>query len=287
MISLLDLFCNIDDFCQEFLPTLRQYQITSSRSRQRKRSLCQSEIITILIAFQLSHYREFKNFYLTLQKNDFPGLVSYNRFIEYVPSVLIIMIAYLNRRNGKCTGISFVDSTKLVVCHNKRIYSHKVFKDVAQRGKTSTGWFFGFKLHLVFNDEGEILSVALTKGNVDDRVPVPTLFQGLFGKAFGDKGYISQSLFDLLFADGIELITKSKKGMKPRLMRYLDRILLRKRAIAETIIDQLKNICQVEHSRHRAATGFLWNLLSALIAYSFLPKKPSLHLRDTQGLVAA
>ena len=122
---------------------------------------------------------------------------------------------------------------------------------------------------------------------MDDRVPVPTLFQGLFGKAFGDKGYISQALFDLLFTDGIELITKSKKGMKPRLMRYMDRILLRKRAIAETIIDQLKNICQVEHTRHRAATGFLWNLLSALIAYSFFPEKPSLHLRDTQGLVAA
>ena len=287
MLSLLDLFCDIDDFCQEFLPELRKYQVTSSRSRQRKRSLCQSEIITILIAFQLSHYREFKNFYFTLQKKDFPGLVSYNRFIEYIPSVLIIMIAYLNRRNGKCTGISFVDSTKLVVCHNKRIHNHKVFKDQAKRGKTSTGWFFGFKLHLVFNDEGEILSLAITTGNVDDRVPVPALFQKIFGKVYGDKGYVSQELFELLFTDGIELITKSKKGMKPRLMRYVDRILLRKRAIAETIIDQLKNICQVEHTRHRAASGFLWNLLSALIAYSFLPKKPSLHLRDTQAIATA
>lgn len=287
MLSLLDLFCDIDDFCQEFLPELRKYQVTSSRSRQRKRSLCQSEIITILIAFQLSHYREFKNFYLTLQKKDFPGLISYNRFIEYIPSVLIIMIAYVNRRNGKCTGISFVDSTKLVVCHNKRIHNHKVFKDQAKRGKTSTGWFFGFKLHLVFNDEGEIISLAITKGNVDDRVPVPAMFQKVFGKVYGDKGYVSQELFELLFAEGIELITKSKKGMKPRLMRYVDRILLRKRAIAETIIDQLKNICQVEHTRHRAASGFLWNLLSALIAYSFLPKKPSLHLRDTKGLTPA
>jgi hypothetical protein len=287
MLSLLDLFCEIDDFCQEFLPELRKYQVTSSRSRQRKRSLCQSEIITILIAFQLSHYREFKNFYLTLQKKDFPGLVSYNRFIEYIPSVLIIMIAYVNRRNGKCTGVSFVDSTKLVVCHNKRIHNHKVFKDQAKRGKTSTGWFFGFKLHLVFNDEGEIISLAITKGNVDDRVPVPAMFQKVFGKVYGDKGYVSQELFELLFADGIELITKSKKGMKPRLMRYVDQILLRKRAIAETIIDQLKNICQVEHTRHRAASGFLWNLLSALIAYSFLPKKPSLHLRDTKGVTPA
>jgi Transposase DDE domain len=284
MLSLLDLFCDIDDFCQEFLPQLRRYQVTTSQSRQRKRSLCQSEIITILIAFQLSHYREFKNFYLSLSKRDFPGLVSYNRFIEYIPSVLIIMVSY---RNGKCTGISFVDSTKLVVCHNKRIHNHKVFKDQAKRGKTSTGWFFGFKLHLVFSDEGQILSLAITAGNVDDRVPVATLFQRIFGKVYGDKGYISQELFTLLFADGIELITKSKKGMKPRLMRYVDRILLRKRAIAETIIDQLKNICQVEHTRHRAASGFLWNLLSALIAYSFLPKKPSLHLRDTRDLATA
>jgi Transposase DDE domain len=139
----------------------------------------------------------------------------------------------------------------------------------------------------VFNDEGEIISLAITAGNIDDRVPVPALFQKIFGKVYGDKGYISQELFTLLFADGIELITKSKKGMKPRLMRYVDRILLRKRAIAETIIDQLKNICQVEHTRHRAASGFLWNLLSALIAYSFLPKKPSLHLRDTQEIATA
>lgn len=291
MTSLLHLFCDIDDFCQEFLPQLRRYQVPSANTRERKRSLCQSEIITILVAFHLSHYRDFKNFYLndvcTLRKSEFPALVSYNRFIEFIPSVLIIMIAYLNRIRGRCTGISFVDSTKLVVCHNRRIHQHRVFKEQAQRGKTSTGWFFGFKLHLVFNDEGEILSLTITTGKVDDRVPVPALFQGLFGKAYGDKGYVSQELFDLLFAQGIELITKSKKGMKPRLMRYVDRLLLRKRAIAETIIDQLKNVCQVEHTRHRAASGFLWNLFSALIAYSFLPKKPSLHLRDTQGLVPA
>lgn len=283
MLSLLHLFCHIDDFCQEALPHLQAQQIPAPGARRRSRSLCQSEIITILVAFHLAHFRDFKHFYLYLathHRSEFPTLVSYNRFIEYIPSVLVTMLAYLQTRRGSCSGISFIDSTKLVVCHNARIHQHKVFEDQAKRGKSSTGWFFGFKLHLVFNDEGEILSVTLTTGEVDDRKPVPELLRGLFGKVYGDKGYVSQPLFELLYAEGIELITKSKKGMKPRLMRYVDRLLLRKRAIAETIIDQLKNVCQVEHSRHRAASGFLWNLLSALIAYTHLPKKPSLHLRD-------
>lgn len=284
MISLLHLFCDIDDFCQQVLPHLQAHQLPAPGARRRRRSLCQSEIITILVAFQLSHVRDFKNFYLyylaTKCRGEFPGLVSYNRFIEFIPSVLVVMLAYLQNRRGQCSGISFIDSTKLVVCHNARIHQHKVFEEQAKRGKSSTGWFFGFKLHLVFNDEGEILSVTLTTGEVDDRKPVPELLRGLFGKVYGDKGYVSQPLFELLYSEGIELITKSKKGMKPRLMRYIDRLLLRRRAIAETIIDQLKNVCQVEHSRHRAATGFLWNLLSALIAYTHLPKKPSLHLRD-------
>ena len=250
-------------------------------TRNRARSLHQSEIITILVAFHLSHFRDFKTFYkgyvLQHWRKEFPKLVTYNRFIEYIPSVLVLMLLYLKTLRGKCTGIAFVDSTKLVVCNNARIHNHKVFDGKAKRGKTSTGWFFGFKLHLVFNDEGEILNFVLTSGEVDDRKPVPDLLQGLFGKVFGDKGYISAALFEQLFAQGIELITRLKKGMKQRLMLFYDRVLLRKRAIAETIIDQLKNVCQVEHSRHRASSGFLWNLLGALIAYGHLPKKPSLH----------
>ena len=109
----------------------------------------------------------------------------------------------------------------------------------------------------------------------------------MFGKVFGDKGYIGQKLFDTLFAEGIELMTKSRKGMKPRLMSYFDRLLLRRRAIIESIIDQLKNVCQIEHSRHRATSGFLWNLLAALIAYCHLPKKPSLNLRETSAIAIA
>ena len=282
MPSLLHLFCQIDDFCQETLPLLEKNQTTHSGRRRRRRRLAQSEILTILVAIHQSAYRNFKSFYLVHVcqnwRSEFPGLVSYNRFIEFIPSVLWLMKAYLNGLMGTCSGISFIDSTALVVCQNPRIKQHKVFAGIAQRGKTSEGWFFGFKLHLVINDEGQLLNLALTAGNVNDVTPAKDLLGHLFGKVYGDKGYISGPLFKELFEQGVTLITKLRKNMKPKMMRLTDRILLRKRALIETVIDQLKNVSQVEHSGHRAAVGFLWNLMGALIAYCHQPKKPSLNL---------
>jgi hypothetical protein len=209
-------------------------------------------------------------------------LVSYPRFVELMPTVVVPLLAYLHQQIGDCTGISFVDSTPLEVCHPARIGQHRVFAATAQRGKTSVGWFYGFKLHLIVNDRGELLSFCLTPGNVDDRQPVPQLAQQarrLFGKLFGDKGYISQALVEQLIVDHrVHLVTRLRKNMRNRLMEVADKLLLRKRAIIETINDQLKNICQVEHSRHRSSANFLINLLGGLIAYCHLPKKPSLNL---------
>ena len=285
MDSLLELFCDVDDFCQKFEPLWNQQQLASGeKKRQRARSLTISEIMTILIAFHQSHYRDFKAYYCEQVSknwhNEFPGLVSYTRFVEYTPSVVIPLIGYLRTRClGRCSGISFIDSTSLDVCLNQRIHSHKVFAGLAGRGKTSTGWFFGFKLHLVVNDQGEILRFCLTPGNVDDRKPVPHLAKKLFGKLFGDKGYISQPLAQSLRKMfDLQLITKLRKNMKNQLMTWSDRILLRRRAIIETIIDQLKNISQIEHSRHRSVTNFFVNVLCGLIAYCRRPSKPSLGL---------
>ena len=100
--------------------------------------------------------------------------------------------AYLLNSKGEITGISFFDSTSIKVCHNKRISRNKVFKGLAKLGKTTTGWFYGFKLHLVINDKGEILAFQLTPGNVSDVSMLETLSSGLWGKLFGDKGYISE-----------------------------------------------------------------------------------------------
>ena len=293
MESLLELFCDVDDFCQTFLPHWRDQLIASGKiKRQRARSLTGSEIMTILIAFHQSHYRDFKAYYgkkvLTQWRSEFPGLVSYTRFVEYIPSVLVPLAVYLHTCClGDCTGISFVDSTSLDVCCNQRIHFHKVFAGLAARGKTSMGWFYGFKLHLVVNDQGEILQLCITPGNVDDRTPVPRLARKLFGKLFGDKGYISQPLSQSLYEMfDVQLITKLRKNMKGQMMHLSDRILLCRRAIIETVIDQLKNISQIEQSRHRSVPNFFINVLRGLIAYCRQPVKPSLGLDQLVSLPA-
>lgn len=293
MESLLVLFCDIDDFCQAFLPIWNRQLLASGQMQsQRARSLTISEIMTILIAFHQSHYRDFKAYYceqvLKCWRAEFPGLVSYTRFVEYIPSALVPLIVYLRTCClGHCTGISFIASPSLDVCLNQRIHTHKVFAGLAKRGKTSTGWFFGFKLHLVVNDRGEILSFCITPGNVDDRKPVSQLVKKLFGKLFGDKGYISQPLAQALRElFDVQLITKLRDNMKNQLMTMTDRILLRRRAIIETIIDQLKNISQIEHLRHRSITNFFVNVLCGLIAYCRRQSKPSLGLDNCLPLRA-
>lgn len=293
MDTLLHLFCDVDDFCQSFLPAWRASLLDSGlRHRQRQRRLSESEVMTILIAFHQSHYRNFKAFYqqhvCRHWRSEFPTPVSYSRFVEFIPSVVVPLFAYLRYRClGCCTGVSFVDSTALAVCDNRRIHQHHVFCGSAKRGRNSMGWFYGFKLHFVVADTGELLDIALTCGNVDDRAPVPRLAKRLFGKLIGDKGYLSAALQKTLRDTlGIELITKIKKGMKSLPIALADKLLLRKRAIVETIIDQLKNISQIEHTRHRSANGFLVNLACALIAYCHQPKKPSLGLQR-QALVIA
>lgn len=286
-MDILPLFCDIDDFCLLFEP-LWEKKLLETRRRNRPSALCLSEVMTIITLFHASSYRNFKAYYtehvLKHLAWAFPRLVSYNRFVELMPSALVPLCGYLQSRKGRCSGISFVDSTSLRVCHNRRIHSHKVFAGCARRGRTSVDWFFGFKLHLVVNDRGELLSLRLTPGNTDDRRPVPELVKGLFGKLFGDKGYVSEPLFEALYDEGVQLVTKLKRGMRNRLMPLFDKIMLRKRAIIESVTDQLKNISQIEHSRHRSVANCFVNLLAGLLAYTWREKKPSLNIRLEEQL---
>jgi transposase len=282
-MSLLALFCAVDDFWNAFAPGWHQTLLATGQiKRQRSGQLAASEIMTILIQFHQSHYRDFKAFYtehvLTHLRAEFPGVVSYSRFVDLIPSVLAPLSAYLETCRGQCNGLSFVDSTKLVVCHNRRIKSHRVFAGLAERGKDSVDWFYGFKLHLIVNDCGEILACRLTPGNSDDRRAVLPMAQRLFGKLIGDKGYLSKDLMAALVQHGVELLTPIRKNMKPRLVRLNDKLLLRKRVLIETINDQLKNISQIEHSRHRSPVNFLVNVVAGIIAYCHQPKKPSLQV---------
>lgn len=281
-MSLLELFCHVDTFCQRFLPEWdRHLRAHGQRSRQRSGQLAMSEIMTILVYFHQMRFRDFKTYYLAYVRGhlrgEFPQAVSYQRFVELMPTTMGPLCAYLQTCLGDCSGLSFVDSTALAVCHNRRIRQHRVFRDLAQRGKTSMGWFYGFKLHIVINQHGELLACQLTPGNVDDRRPVPKLAERLSGRLFGDKGYLSAALTrELLRTRQLRLVTHLKRNMTNQLLLLHDKLLLRRRALLETVFDQLKHLMQIEHTRHRSPTNFAVNLVAGLIAYCHQPTKPSI-----------
>ena len=243
----LTIFCEIDDFCREFEPKLnRQLLSDGKRKRIKPSKMARSEVMSLMVLFHRSGFRDLKRFYTKVVckywRSDFRNLLSYNRFVELQRDSLILLGAFMQTRLGKCSGVSFVDSSKIPVCNNLRINQNKVFEGIAQRGKTSTGWFYGFKIHLIISDSGELLAWQITLGNVDDRQPVEKMSKRLWGKLFGDKGYISQELSKLLGERNVQLVTKVRKNMKNKLMPLFDRLMLRKRAIIESVEGVRKSV---------------------------------------------
>ena len=215
-------------------------------------------------------------------KSYFPDAVSYNRFIELKKEVNIALYFFTFYMGlGRQTGTYYVDSTKMAACDNHRIYQHKVFKGVAARGKTSTGWFYGLKLHMIINEQGELMSFCFTSGNVSDSNPevITQLCKHLNpgGKIFGDAGYVSQSLFEMLYEQGLQLFTKIRKNMKNKLISIEDKWLLKKRSLIETVIDIMKNWLDLWHTRHRSIDNGLNNMIACLAAYHFIDHKPTLN----------
>ena len=282
-----EIFYLIDEFCLEFEKSVQKHAL-GNKPKRKPRMSC-SEVITIMVIFHSGGFRNMKHFYVHFvqkhMKDQFPQTVSYNRFLELMQAATLPMSIFLKTCcMGKGTGISFIDSTPIRVCKNKRIKRHKVFTGLAQVGKSTMGYFFGFKLHIVINDKGELLNFVITPGNTDDREPLKNkaFIKALKGKLYADKGYISKELTQVLFLDGLHLITSIRNNMKNVLMELKDKILLRKRSVIETVNDELKNICQIEHSRHRSFANFLTNLISGLIAYSFFPKKPAIKYKPVE-----
>ncbi len=251
-MSLLELFCHVDAFCHAFLPQWdRALRAQGQRTRRRSGQLAMSEVMTIVIHVHEVRFRDFKTYYLVYVlgalRHEFPRAVSYQRFVELMSYAIGPLCAYLQTCMGQCTGLSFVDSTALAVCHNRRIGQHRVFRGLAQRGKTSMGWCSGFKLHVVINHRGELLACQLTSGNTDDRHPVPKLAERLWGRLFADKGYLSQPLTHVLLRTRrLRLVTHIKRNMANRLLLLQDKVLLRRRSIMETVFDQLKHLLQLE-----------------------------------------
>lgn len=283
-MELTALFYIIDEFCKDFEPKWRSSRLASGQKQRNCRyRLTLSEILTIMVHFHQSHHRTFKHYYLdyvcTQLRGDFPNLLSYNRFVEVMSEMTIPMATLLVSLLAAPSTANYIDSTKLVVCHNRRIRRNKVFKGLAARGKSSMGWFYGFKLHLIVNEHGELTSFMITPGNTPDNnvQAVTKLAKRMAGKLFGDRGYISKDLFAALWNQGTQLITGIRRNMKNKLLPLMDKIMLRGRSIIETINDQLKNQEQIEHTRHRSPINFGTNLFAGLIAYQLQPKKPSVN----------
>ena len=280
MDHITELFCILDDFCKKFNESLEKALISNQKTKLKKSALSLSEAMTIVILFHQSGFRFFKYFYCQMivpfWKSAFPKLLSYNRFIEIMPRCLQALSSFFHQVKGKDTGISIIDSTKLVVCHNLRIKRHRVFKGLAGRGKSSTGWFYGFKLHLVINNLGEIINLKLTSGNVHDVAILESLTQELKGILLGDKGYLSKAKAEALAARGLKILTPSRRNMKNKpIQTEEEKQLLCRRGLIETVNDQLKNLHQLEHSRHRSVNNFMVNIMAAVVAYFLNPNKPT------------
>lgn len=296
-MDIVELYVIIDDFCKKFTPKyIKLLKNKKLISRNRNGILSMSEIVLILILFPNSDYKCFKWFYtykivLGEYREYFKEVPSYNRFVEQMSTGLLVLsrllgyLMYYYRKQS--VGINYIDSTRIPVCHNKRTNSHKVFESVAEIGKSTMGWFLGFKLHMIIDTQGNILSVNLTKGNVDDRVPVMKLIQGLSGKLFGDKGYIKKELAQELHDLGITLITPLKKNMKDRLLpiNIFDIVMSKKRVLIESVFNILKNKLQLCHTRHRSIKNFCVHILSVLVGYQLSPNKPSINLQHCGFLI--
>lgn len=285
--KLIEIFVTVDDFIQPFEKALAARSLAQPRgSTTRQPDLASSEIITLLVYYHHSGYKNFQYYYerlvLTQLKTYFPRLVSYHRFLELLPRHFMPLQAlarYLSQSNAR-TGCYFIDSKKLAVCHNKRIHNHRVFAQLAERGMSSTGWFYGLKMHLVINELGQIINFCITAGNVADQNPkvLRQLLRGLKGRCYGDKGYLS-GLFEEFYEQGLRLVTKVKRKMRNQLVELDDKLRLKKRGLIESVNDILTSVQDVEHTRHRSPINALVHTLAGLIGYHFYDTKPCIFVK--------
>jgi hypothetical protein len=281
-VDITALYCCLDDFCKVFEGWEAHRLIPSAQTRQRPGKLSRAEMLFIMVLFHLSAFKHFKAFYLygigCQHRACFGDLPHYDRFVSLMPRLFVPLMVLLHSLSGEETGIYFADSTKLAVCHNRRIDRHKVFDGLAARGKTSVGWFYGLKLHFVINHKGQIMALKITPGNTADGTVLNEMIQHLTGKLYADKGYVGRKLFAELWQRGLHLITGIRRNMRNYLMPLADKLMLRKRFVIETVLDILKCEMGLEHSRHRSVMNAMVHILSCLVAYAFRPGKPSISL---------
>ena len=279
-IDITALFTCLDDFCKLYEWCLHARALPHNQQRFRLGYLSLSERLLIEVLYHFSPFKDLKRFYkygvCQEYRSYFKQIPSYERFVALKKKLFMPMSLLLHSLTGEEPGLYFADSTSLKVCRNKRITSHRVFEGLAKRGKSTMGWFFGFKLHLIINHKGQLMAVRITPGNTDDRQALLDMIKELKGKCFADKGYLGKNLFQDLWDKGIHLITGIRKNMKNYLMPMVDKILLRKRFLIETLFGILKADMNLEHSKHRSPLNAFVNIMAPLIAYTYKNNKPQI-----------
>jgi len=284
--KLIQIFVEIDDFCQMINRHLLKETVKKNLSGS---IMTISEIATILTFYHLSEYKNFQYYYTSMVelelREDFPNLVSYKRFLSLIEVAFPYLFSF---RQWQCsqneyTRRYFIDSKRLPICHNRRIKSNRVFKGLARRGKSSTGWFYGFKAHLIVNNLGQIMQFAFTPANIADNNHdiLRQISSGVVGRCYGDKGYVT-TILDELWAKGFKLIARLRDNMKNKLCEMQDRYGMAKRGLIESVNDLLMTMCDLEHSRHRKPINAFTHMTSALVAYAYLDHKPTVkfHVND-------
>jgi hypothetical protein len=283
--KLIEIYVDCDDFLKDFLKSYNQLKVDSGNVKKptREPDLSPSEIMSITIYYHLSGYKCFQYYYTEIVlkhlRSYFPKLVCYDRFVAITPRVMPLLLVYLNyARTGKQTGIYYADSKKLPVCDNRRIHQNKVFYGHANRGKSSTGWFYGFKVFIVVNQYGQLMKCGFTQASKADNNFdwMTTFFNGFEGMMFTDKGFLSSKAFEVLYRNGLKLITGIKTNMKNKLMNMKEKLLHKKRGMIEAVNDILMTVCDIDHTRHRSPFNFFVNLFSGLIAYTYFDKVPTI-----------
>ncbi len=281
--KLIEIFIDVDDFCLHADAWLSH--TAHAHDFDWRSNLHYSEAMTILIFYHHSGYKCFQYYYQKLVqtqlKSYFPTVVNYKYFLSFIPKLYPLMHIFLQWRcsQNERTGQYYVDSKKLPVCKNQRIHSNRVFRGIASRGKSSTGWFYGLKLHLVINNLGQVTNFLFTAANFADnnKDVLRTLFKDLQGHCYGDKGYITK-LFEYFFTNGLRLVTKVRKNMKARLIPLHERYALMKRGVIESVNDILMTVCDIEHTRHRSPINAMVHMNASLVAYDYLDQKPCVWL---------
>jgi Transposase DDE domain len=237
-------------------------------------------MLFIMVLFHLSPYKNFKVFHLHGIGHEhracFGDLPHYDRSVSLMPRLFAPRMVLPHSLSSEQTGVYFADSTKLAVCHNRRIDRHKVFAGLAARGRTGMGWFYGLKRHFVINHKGQIMALKITPGNTADSTVPDEITHHLSGKLHAGKGYTGRELFGKLWQRGRHPITGIRRNMRNDLTPLADKLMPRKRFVSETVIDTLKSEIGLEHSRHGSVMNAMVHILCCLAAYALRPGKPSI-----------